>query len=197
VLGWLRLVHRVAAPLARARVRPSALSVLGGVLAGLAVVPALYARPLPVLAAVLLLLGAFVDGLDGAVAVLRRRVTQFGGVLDSVVDRFADVAAASAIVLAGGRAWFGVAAVGSVVLLEYTRARAAAVGFAEIGVVTVGERPIRVAVAAVALVVVSAVPRWLVGPAADGALLLLAALGLAGFLQFAVAFARGTRRNRR
>jgi len=43
-----------------------------------------------VIAGFMLLLGGFFDVLDGAVARENGRVTKFGGLLDSVLDRYAD-----------------------------------------------------------------------------------------------------------
>jgi CDP-diacylglycerol--glycerol-3-phosphate 3-phosphatidyltransferase len=55
--------------------------------------------------------------------------------------------------VAGAPAWLAVAAGGVSWLHEYVRARAASAGMKEIGVVTVGERPTRVAVTVSGLVV--------------------------------------------
>jgi CDP-diacylglycerol--glycerol-3-phosphate 3-phosphatidyltransferase len=153
VRGWLALTFRLAHPLARVGVSPATLTA-AGVLAAAGVV--LAARPLPGLAAALVLLSAVLDSLDGAVAVLTRRVTRFGFVLDSVADRVADGLLLVALWRSGGSAEWAVAAGAAVAMLEYTRARAAAAGMDEVGVVTVGERPTRVILAATGLLLVLA-----------------------------------------
>ena len=77
---------------------------------------------------------------------LTGRATAFGAVLDSVADRCSDLLYLVALWAVG--APVGVCVLGGVLmmLLEYTRARAAAGGMTEIGVVTVWERPTRVVV---------------------------------------------------
>ena len=136
----------VARPLARAGAHPDVVS-LGGVLAGVVVV-ALASRGggwLMVAAAVVVLSG-LLDNVDGAVAVLRDRVTAWGYVLDSVVDRVTDTLYVVALWQAGAPP--AVAALGGslALLQEYARARSAAAGMREIGVVTVWERPTRIIV---------------------------------------------------
>lgn len=82
-----------------------------------------------VLAFVLLLLSGFCDALDGIVARLYGQATVFGGFLDSVLDRYADVAVYVGIILGGlcNVLWGLIAIVGSL-LVSYSRARAEAAG---------------------------------------------------------------------
>jgi CDP-diacylglycerol--glycerol-3-phosphate 3-phosphatidyltransferase len=168
VRGWLALTYRLARPLAGVGVSPAALTTTGVLSAGAVAVAA---GPLPGLAAALVVLSAVLDSLDGAVAVLTRRVTRFGFVVDSVADRLADGLFLVALWRAGGSAGLAVAAGAAVGLLEYTRARAAAAGMDEIGVVTVGERPTRVILAATGLLLALSWP--------DGATAALVATALA------------------
>jgi CDP-diacylglycerol--glycerol-3-phosphate 3-phosphatidyltransferase len=100
------------------------------------------------LAVAVVVLSALLDGVDGTVAILRGRVTRWGYVLDSVCDRVADACYLAAFWLAGAPGPLCAAAGGVVLLLEYLRARAAAAGMSEVGVVTVAERPTRVVVTA-------------------------------------------------
>jgi CDP-diacylglycerol--glycerol-3-phosphate 3-phosphatidyltransferase len=102
-----------------------------------------------------LLLSAFavaasglLDGVDGAVAVLTDRATRWGFVLDSVADRLSDLGYLLTLWLAGAPGWLCAAGGALMLLQEYLRARAAAAGMSEIGVVTVSERPTRVIVTA-------------------------------------------------
>ena len=181
VARYLSVMESVGRPLATARISPTALT---GVGVGLAAVAAVLASSLPAVAALVALLSGLLDGLDGAVAVLRRRESSFGFVLDSVADRCADGLLLLALWRAGAApAWCVLAAAG-VVLLEYTRARAAGVGVVELGLVTVGERPTRLVLTVVGLLLAAA---W--SGAADLASAATAGVALVGWLQL-LAFLR-------
>lgn len=90
-----------------------------------------------IFAGLLLLVSGFFDILDGAVARENNRVTSFGGVLDSVSDRYAESAVYLGIMWGGlsaippyienGWGLGAVALIGSL-LVSYTRARAEAAG---------------------------------------------------------------------
>jgi phosphatidylglycerophosphate synthase len=94
-----------------------------------------------VLGGVLVLLAAFADGLDGAVAVVTGTASRLGFVYDSVADRIGEVAWLAAFWLAGAPGWLVVGTGAVSWLHEYVRARAAAAGMADIGAVTVGSDP--------------------------------------------------------
>jgi phosphatidylglycerophosphate synthase len=174
VRAWLGLTYRLGRPLAARGVPPDAVTAGGR---------------WPLLAAVLAVAGGVLDNVDGCVAVLSGRVTAWGYVLDSVADRLCDGIYLVALWLLGAPGWVAAAAATAMVLLEYTRARAGAAGFTEIGVVTVGERPTRLIVTVVALAGAGIMPgdAWLaatIGAAATAA-------GCAvGFLQLAVVLRR-------
>jgi CDP-diacylglycerol--glycerol-3-phosphate 3-phosphatidyltransferase len=104
-----------------------------------------------VAAAAVVVVSALLDSLDGAVALLTGRATAWGSVLDSVVDRVSDGLYLVALWLVGAPPGLCVAAGALTLLQEYARARAAAGGMREIGVVTVWERPTRVVVTALFL----------------------------------------------
>ncbi len=163
--GWLRAAAAMARPLARAGISPNTVSVAALVAAvaavGLVLVPG---WPGPAAACVAVTVSGLLDSLDGAVAVQAGRTTKVGFLLDSVLDRVADVAFAAslAIVAGGSAAWVAVAAVGVAWWLEYVRARA---GLAEVGlprppdqsparqvqVISPGERPTRIVLTGVGL----------------------------------------------
>jgi CDP-diacylglycerol--glycerol-3-phosphate 3-phosphatidyltransferase len=125
---------------------------LAGVLAGGAVVGLSEAGGAwLLLAALLVVLSGLLDNLDGAVAVLTDRVSAWGYVLDSVVDRLTDALYVVALWRAGAPPEVAVAGGALALLQEYARARAGAAGMREIGVVTVSERPTRVIVTAMFL----------------------------------------------
>ncbi|MBL7623591.1 CDP-alcohol phosphatidyltransferase family protein, partial [Frankia sp. AgB1.8] len=134
----------------------------------------------PLLAAVIVLASAVLDSLDGAVAVLRDRVSPVGFVLDSVADRVADTLYLVVLWLLGAPGWLAVAAGAGLFLLEYTRARAGNAGFGEIGVVTVGERPTRVILTVAGLLAAGVLPalREPVAAVTTAAVLAVAAVGL-------------------
>jgi len=183
VRGWVRIAYAVGSWLGRRRVGPMAVTTAGLLICFL--VPAsvlLLDRPGVFLAAVLVLVAALADGLDGAVAVLTGRTTRLGYVYDSVADRLGELAWLVAFWLAGAPGWLVVTAGAASWLQEYARARATAAGMAEIGVVTVSERPTRVLVAifgllaafAYAPLITAATAVWLALAAVAGLQLLIA-----------------------
>jgi phosphatidylglycerophosphate synthase len=146
---WLRLTFRLGTPLARAGVSPHAVTAAGLIAA--ASVPAVAYAGYPLLGVPLVALSALLDSLDGAVAVLADRVTAFGYVLDSVADRVSEALLLAGLWLAGAPGWLCVLAGAAMWLHEYVRARAVGAGLTDIGVVTVGERPVRLLLLAAGL----------------------------------------------
>ncbi|MEU8243788.1 CDP-alcohol phosphatidyltransferase family protein [Actinoplanes missouriensis] len=167
VRGWVRGAYRIGSFLGRRGVSPFAVT-LAGVVLCLAVPVVALAGPAGVaVAALLVLLAAMADGLDGAVAVVTGRVSRAGFVYDSVADRVGEAGWLAAFWVAGAPGWLVVAAGAASWLHEYVRARAVAAGMAEIGAVTVGERPTRVSIALCAFLFGAvAAPAVLVGAAA-------------------------------
>ncbi|WP_055752205.1 CDP-alcohol phosphatidyltransferase family protein [Frankia sp. AvcI1] len=180
VRAWLTLVHRVASPLAARRVPPSAVTGAGVAVTALALPAAAAGGRWPLLAVVVMLLGGVADSLDGAVAVLTGRASAWGYVLDSVADRCGDALYLVALWYVGAPGGLLVAAGCALGLLEYTRARAGSAGFREIGVVTIGERPTRLIVAAFGLAGAGIVPglAGFAGTVAAGATLAVCVVGL-------------------
>ncbi len=154
VAWWLRGVYVVARPLASAGVSPSVLTGFGLVLAGLVPCIAVVGPGWPAVAGLVVVLSALLDNLDGAVAVLTSRTSGWGFVLDSLVDRLADGLYLVTFWLLGAAGWLCVAAGVALGLLEYVRARAGNAAMGSVSVVTVGERPTRVIIAATFLVTV-------------------------------------------
>lgn len=155
---WLTLVHACASPFARLGVPPDVVTVLGGLLSVVVVWVCTLGDRWLLLAAVLVGLTGLTDSLDGAVAVMTGRESRWGAVLDSVVDRVSDVLYLVALAVVGAPAWACVAAGVLLFTQEYARARAAAVGLDDIGVLTVGERPTRVTVVAMFLLAAGIYP---------------------------------------
>ena len=155
--GWLRVVDGLAAPLSAARVPPDLVTALGLVTAAGATVVASgdgERRGLGV--GGLVVLSAVLDGLDGAVAVRTGRVTDRGARLDAVADRAGEACFGGALWLLGAPSWLAAAGVAAGWTVEGVRHRARRAGRADVIVVTVGERPTRVAVTAMFAVATAA-----------------------------------------
>ncbi|WP_433782576.1 CDP-alcohol phosphatidyltransferase family protein [Actinomycetospora sp. CA-101289] len=187
VLGWLRIVHVVAHPLARRRVPPWVLTTASGV-CGVAVPLAVLAGRWGALTGAVLAVGcALLDGLDGAVAVLTDTASAWGRVLDPLVDRVGDVAFLVALVLAGAPGWLAVGVGVLTLLQESVRASAR---LPDVGVVSVWERPSRVIVVSLGLLGTAVTPRL---PVATIAVAVAAVLAVVGFVQVTVTVYRRLR----
>lgn len=126
--GGKKVLDFLVARLSRFNVDPNVLTYIGLCINIFATV--LFARGLFFWAGLVMLFGGVFDMLDGAVARVTRRVTPFGGFLDSVIDRYSDM-----LMLFGLLIWYakidqifyvgltGMAIIGSV-MISYTRARA-------------------------------------------------------------------------
>ena len=91
----------------------------------------------------LLALSLYFDGIDGSVAIIQGRASQRGGVLDSLADRISEGLWLYAAYRAGLPLWCALILWAIASTQEYARARLASLGFKEIGVVTMCERPVR------------------------------------------------------
>jgi CDP-diacylglycerol--glycerol-3-phosphate 3-phosphatidyltransferase len=135
----------IARVLAKTGISPTALTWTGFLIAlggG-----ALIAIGYPFIAGVAVLVGAAFDMLDGALARLTNRVTRFGAVLDSTLDRLGEVAVLLGILVTyaqsgsvAGILLTGLALPGSL-LVSYLRARAEAISLdCKVGLFTRTER---------------------------------------------------------
>jgi len=136
-------------------------------------------RPIYLLfAAMLLLASGFCDALDGIVARLYQQTTNFGGFLDSLLDRYADAAVYAGIIVGGlCNVIWGLATLTSSLLVSYSRARAEAAGIKmeSVGLAERAERIITLVVASVIAIF------WL--PALNMGIILLAILSTLTVLQ--------------
>jgi phosphatidylglycerophosphate synthase len=149
VRGWLTAAWALARPLAG--LSPLVATALG-LLVAAAAVPVAGAGGAWLIAAGLLVgLSGLLDSLDGALAIGTGRASRRGFVLDSVVDRLSEVAYAAALWVAGAPGWLAVAFGALCWLPDYLRARAGQAGVAETGLLSVWERPTRVAMTGMTL----------------------------------------------
>jgi CDP-diacylglycerol--glycerol-3-phosphate 3-phosphatidyltransferase len=186
VAWWLRGIFLLARPLAGFGVSPAVLTAGGAVTAGLVPCLAVVGPRWPVLAGFVVAVSACLDSLDGAVAVLSARTTAWGFLVDSLVDRFADIALLAALWLLGAAGWLVVGAGAALGLLEYARARAGNAGMSEVGVVTVGERPTRIIIAS-SFLITAGIFCSVAGDVAAIAAAATAAVSLIGLLQLLAA----------
>jgi CDP-diacylglycerol--glycerol-3-phosphate 3-phosphatidyltransferase len=133
LLPWLKLMWRLAAPVAARRVPPAAITGLGVALSGLAVATA---PRRPAMAAALVPAAAVCDGLDGAVAVLGGRSSPRGARADAVADRVVDTAFAAVLWRCGAPAPMATIAAAAAVGVDVLRRRRRVPT-----VITVAERP--------------------------------------------------------
>lgn len=149
VRGWLTAAWTLARPLAG--LSPLAATALGLLVAAAAVPVADVGGAWLIAAGFLVGLSGLLDSLDGALAIGTGRASRRGFVLDSVVDRLSEVAYAAALWVAGAPGWLAVAFGALCWLPDYLRARAGQAGVAETGLLSVWERPTRVAMTGMTL----------------------------------------------
>ena len=147
VKGWLSISFPTSKALARIRITPNALTILGlmfGVL--------LYMNANAIWAPLILVISLICDGVDGSLAIITGKSSKWGGLLDSVVDRLTEVFWILALYSLGVDSKILIAVLILASAQEYLRARAGGVGLTQVGVVTVAERPVRASFVFVALV---------------------------------------------
>jgi phosphatidylglycerophosphate synthase len=113
-------------------------------------------------------------------------------VVDSVLDRVGDALLLLAFWRCGAPGWSCVVGGAAIVLLEYTRARAGNAGMAEVGVVTIAERPTRFVIAVIGLLVAGIVTKRS-DDAGEIAALATAGVCFIGWLQLSVVVVRRLR----
>jgi CDP-diacylglycerol--glycerol-3-phosphate 3-phosphatidyltransferase len=147
VKGWLSISYAIARVLNFLRITPNLLT-LGGIVFAAA---ALF-YPASIIALILLILSLICDGVDGSVAIVGRRQSQLGAVADSIADRITEALWFAALYQWGIPAEISLALFTLALVQEYARARMASLGFEEIGVVTIAERPVRASAIAIFMV---------------------------------------------
>ncbi|MBX6749207.1 MAG: CDP-alcohol phosphatidyltransferase family protein [Micromonosporaceae bacterium] len=149
---WQRLAFVAAGGLARLGVAPVAVTLVGLGCALAVPVVVLVKGWWVLVAAGLALASALADSVDSGVAVASGRITGLGSFADSVADRLSEIAWLVALWLIGGPAPLAVACGAVALLHEYARSRAALAGMPGVPSLAIAERPTRVVVAVVALV---------------------------------------------
>ena len=128
-----KILRPVAHLLNRLGLTPNGATLLGFALTvGVAVILALgHLR----LGGILLIFTLAFDAVDGSLARLTGNVTRFGAVLDSTLDRWAEISVYAALVWYYSRmgddlgVWLATAAMATSLMVSYTRARAEGAGF--------------------------------------------------------------------
>jgi phosphatidylglycerophosphate synthase len=147
VKGWLSISFSVSKALAKMRVTPNALTILGLVFGIL-----LYMNSNAIWAPLILVISLICDGVDGSLAIITRQSSKWGALLDSVVDRLTEVFWVFALYSLGVDSKILITVLILASTQEYLRARAGGVGLKQVGVVTVAERPVRASFIFIALV---------------------------------------------
>jgi len=147
VKGWLSISFTVSKALAKMRVTPNELTILGLVFGIL-----LYMNSNAIWAPLILIISLICDGVDGSLAIITRQSSKWGALLDSVVDRLTEVFWVLALYSLGVDSKILITVLILALTQEYLRARAGGVGLKQVGVVTVAERPVRASFIFIALV---------------------------------------------
>jgi CDP-diacylglycerol--glycerol-3-phosphate 3-phosphatidyltransferase len=147
VKGWLSISYIIARGLSALRITPNMLTLLG-VLSGVA----LLFYPISILGLIFLVLSLIFDGIDGSVAIVSGKVSKFGATLDAIADRITEALWFFALYQWGIAPEICLALFALALTQEYARARMASLGFHEIGVVTIAERPVRASAIAIFMV---------------------------------------------
>jgi phosphatidylglycerophosphate synthase len=138
IKGWLNISYLIVKPLAKVRITPNVLTILGllfGVL--------LYANAKTFWAPALLVLSLICDGIDGSLAIVTNKSTKWGAILDATVDRLTEIFWVLALYKVGADLNLLIIVLLAASVQEYMRARAAGLGVSEVGIVTFAERPVR------------------------------------------------------
>jgi CDP-diacylglycerol--glycerol-3-phosphate 3-phosphatidyltransferase len=147
VKTWLQISYASAKFLSKLRVTPNLLT-----FAGLFFAIALWQFANSWVAALFLVLSLFFDGIDGSLAILQKKTSKFGAFTDSFVDRISEFFWALALYKLGAPAALVFVALLATYVQEYIRARSGGLGFNEVGIVTICERPVRASLIFIAIV---------------------------------------------
>ena len=147
VKTWLQISYASAKFLSKLKVTPNLLT-----FAGLFFAIALWQFANSWAAALFLVLSLFFDGIDGSLAILQKKTSKFGAFTDSFVDRISEVFWALALYKLGAPASLVFVALLATYVQEYIRARSGGLGYNEVGIVTICERPVRASLIFIAII---------------------------------------------
>lgn len=138
IAGWLRLSYFIAKLLSFFRFTPNVITTIG-LFASIAIYFTSYTTQL----IAIVIFSLVCDGVDGSLAIYRNRASKFGELYDSVADRISEAFWLMGASFVGVPVRWAIAIWVLSATQEYARARLASLGYAEIGVVTPTERPVR------------------------------------------------------
>lgn len=144
---WLSHSYKAARIASKLRITPNLITVFG-VLASVAMATSVYAAG----ALCWLLIAFYSDGIDGSTAILQSKQSRLGSLFDSLADRISEALWMYMGYLIGIPLWMALSLWCIASTQEYARARLASLGYAEIGVITIGERPVRAIFMAILLI---------------------------------------------
>ncbi len=147
VKAWLTISFVAVKPLRALRLSPSMVSLAGLIFGILTWVQG--RNPLGI---IFLILSLFADGVDGTLAIVTNRVSRWGAELDSVIDRLVEFFWALTFIRIGAPVVIVAIAWVAALTQEYLRARVGGVGYRNISVVTICERPVRASLLFIALI---------------------------------------------
>jgi len=147
VKAWLSISYLIVKPMSKVKITPNILTIIG-LFFGLL----LFLIANTFWASGLLVLSLICDGIDGSLAIITKKSTKWGAILDSVVDRLTEIFWVLALYKIGADLKLLVLVLLTASLQEYVRARAAGLGVSEVGIVTFAERPVRASFVFVAFI---------------------------------------------
>jgi len=147
VKAWLTISFGAVKPLRALHLSPSTVS-----LAGLIFGVFTWVEGQNALGVIFLVLSLFADGVDGTLAIVTNRVSRWGAELDSVIDRLVEFFWALTFIRIGAPIVVVAVAWTAAITQEYLRARAGGVGYRDISVVTICERPVRATLLFIAMI---------------------------------------------
>ena len=138
VRAWLTISYWCTRPLVILRISPNFLSLLSIVsaIAFLLMIESNWTI-------LFLVISLLFDGIDGTVAILTKKSSRFGAIVDAVADRIVEAIWAYGFYLLGAPWQIVLTAWTAAFIQEYLRARAGGLGVSEVIKVTWAERPIR------------------------------------------------------
>ncbi len=145
--AWLAISYRFGLLCTLLRISPNVLTLLG-LLSAIGV--ALTSQSLWAIA--LIVVSLFFDGIDGSVAIFQSRTSNWGAILDSVIDRMSEAFWLYALYSIGVPAYLCISLWLVASVQEYMRARVSSLGVKDLGLVTFTERPVRASFLFIALI---------------------------------------------